>query len=117
MVFTVVALQIVSKAARSTCHFVLEMIGFILRLALIGSSGEISPQTAKLLHDLPVDPQTATNQFKLDGKSTIYAGCPNPHCHHTYKPRYRDGCPIAEYPSHCTHKRFPTSSACGTALT
>ena len=117
MVFTVVALQIVSKAARSTCHFVLEMIGFILRLALIGSSGEISPQTAKLLHDLPVDPQTATNQFKLDGKSTIYAGCPNPNCHHTYKPRYQDGCPIAEYPSHCTHKRFPTSSACGTALT
>ena len=91
MVFTVVALQIVSKAARSTCHFVLEMIGFILRLALIGSSGEISPQTAKLLHDLPVDPQTATNQFKLDGKSTIYAGCPNPHCHRTYKPCCYDG--------------------------
>jgi hypothetical protein len=117
MVFTVVALQIVSKAARSTCHFVLEMIGFILRLALLGSSSQISPQTAKLLHDLPVDPQTATDKFKLDGKTTIYAVCPNPHCHHTYKPKYQDGCPIGEYPSHCMHKKFPTAPACGTALT
>ena len=117
MVFTVVALQIVSKAARSTCHFVFEMIGFILRLALLGSGSQISPQTAKLLYDLPVDPQTATNKFKLDGKSTIFAVCPKPDCHRTYKPKYQDSCPIGEYPSHCTHKRFPTASACGTALT
>jgi len=29
----------------------------------------------------------------------------------------RIGCPIAEYPRHCTHKRFANSPSCGTGLT
>ena len=73
--------------------------------------------SAKFLHDLPVDPETATSKFKLNGKSMIYAVCPNPDCHRTYKPEYRDSCPIAEYPPNCTHKRFPTDPVCGTTLT
>jgi len=106
-----VALQIISKVARSGCHFVLEMMGYVVRLALLGSQDHISPQTQKLLSDLPVDPETAAKQFHLDGKNTIYATCPNPSCHQTYKPIYHDGCPIAEYPGHCTHKRAVISLA------
>ncbi|KDR76670.1 hypothetical protein GALMADRAFT_139571 [Galerina marginata CBS 339.88] len=117
MVFTMVALQIISKVARSGRHFVLEMMGYIVRLALLGSQGHISPQTEKLLSDLPVDPESATRQFQLDGKSTIYATCPNLNCHQIFKPIYKDGCPIAEYPKHCNHKRFTNGPACGTGLT
>jgi len=112
-----VALQIISKVARSGCHFVLEMMGYVVRLALLGSQGRISPQTEKLLGDLPVDPDTAAKQFQLDGKSIIYAACPNPSCHQTYKPIYQEGCPIAEYPRQCTHKRFANGPSCGTGLT
>jgi hypothetical protein len=112
-----VALQIISKVARSGCHFVLEMMGYVVRLALLGSHDHISPQIEKLLSDLPVDPETAAKQFQLDGKSMIYAACPNPSCHQTYKPIYRDGCPIAEYPRRCMHRRFANGLPCSTGLT
>jgi hypothetical protein len=112
-----VALQIISKVARSGCHFVLEMMGYVVRLALLGSHDHISPQIEKLLSDLPVDPETAAKQFQLDGKSMIYAACPNPNCHQTYKPIYHDGCPVAEYPRRCMHRRFANGPPCGTGLT
>lgn len=117
MVFTIAAIQIVSKVSRSACRFVLEMMGYVVKLVIMASQPEISPQTAKLLQDLPIDPDSAADQFGLDGKSTIYAVCPDPQCHRTYKPEFRDGCPIAEYPKYCENKRFRNGHVCGTILT
>lgn len=112
-----VVLQIISKVARSGCHFILEMMSYVVQLALLGSQDHISPQTQKLLSDLPVNPKMAAKQCHLDRKNTIYATCPNPSCHQTYKSIYHDGCSIAEYPRHCTHKQFANGPSCGTGLT
>ena len=88
IVFTMVALQIVSKGRPFWMSLCPGNDGDVVRLALLGTQNAISPQTAKLLGDLPVDPEAAARQFKLDGKSMIYATCPNPDCHKTYKPIY-----------------------------
>lgn len=66
---------------------------------------------------LPVDPDTATKQFYLDGKSIIYAVCPNGKRHQTYKLTLNSNLPILMYPKHCTHKEYLNSAWCREHLT
>jgi len=70
----------------------------------------------KLLADIPKDFRSVDARFPLDSKHTIYAVCPNPDCHATYKPKYSDASPVPSYESFCTHKQFPNGKTCGTCL-
>jgi hypothetical protein len=93
------------------------MLQYILQLTLLRKRSQFSQNDQKLLSDFPADPDTATKHFHLDGKSTIYAVCPNGKCHQTYKPTFEGDSPIPIYPTHCTHKEYSNGARCGERLT
>ncbi|KAK0435457.1 uncharacterized protein EV420DRAFT_1281682 [Desarmillaria tabescens] len=61
----------------------------------------LMPSDEALLDGFPTDICPAIEELDLDGKCTIYAICPDPKCHFTYKPEFKDGSPIASYPTYC----------------
>ena len=81
--FMVVACHIVLNISRRGCNFMLSMLQYVVQLALMRITPNLSTREQKLMSDFPVDPRSATAQFRLDGKSVIYAVCPNPKCYHT----------------------------------
>lgn len=68
-----------------------------------GGMTTIPLRKQKMLSDLVKDVRTPADKFHLDGKYTIYAICPNPNCHQTYKSSFDDHSPIPKYPCRCTH--------------
>ena len=93
------------------------MLQYIIQLALSCSRSQLSQNDQKILSDFLVDPGTATKYFHLDGKSIIYAVCPNGKCHHTYKPTLEGNSPISIYPKFCTYKEYSNGVQCGEHLT
>ncbi|KAF8809396.1 hypothetical protein BYT27DRAFT_7013568, partial [Phlegmacium glaucopus] len=112
-VFLMVALHIVLNVPRRGCHFLLAMLHYILQLAFECSSSQLPQNVQKLFPDFPADPDTAaTKHFHLDGKSVIYAVCPNGKCHQTYRPMFEGDSPIPIYPKYCTHKEYQDGAQC-----
>jgi Transposase family tnp2 len=100
----VVACHIILKTARRGCNFILGMLQYIVQLALMRDHANLSQRDQKLMSDFPGDIRSILEQFYLDGRSTIYAVCPNPKCHCTYKPTFDGVSPIPQYPMYCTHR-------------
>ena len=69
--------------SRCGCTFMLSMIQYIIRLALLCLSPDLSQGDEKLLSDIPTDHRTTERVFSLDARTTIFAVCPNPNCHFT----------------------------------
>lgn len=116
-IFLMVALRVVLNVPRRGCRFLMAMLQYILQLALLRSKSQLSPNDQKLLHDFPADPDKATKHFHLDGKSIIYAVCPNGKCHRTYRPTFEGNSPILIYPKYCMHKEYQNGASCGERLT
>src|SRR6202789_3244416 len=114
-IFLMVTLHIILHVPRRGCHFLLEMLQYILQLALSRSSSQLSHSDQKLLSDCPVDPGTISKHFLLDGKSVVYAVCPNGKCHQTYRPVLEGDSPISIYPKYCAHTL--DDAQCGERLT
>lgn len=64
------------------------------------------------MSDFPTDVRPAMKAFHLDGKSTIYAVCPKPTCHRTYKPIFEHDSPIPTYPIYCSHREYRDGKRC-----
>lgn len=93
------------------------MLQYIVQLALMRVTPNLSARDQKLMSDFPVDPRSAAAQFHVEGKSVVYAVCPNPKCHCTYKPTFDGDSPIAQYPRLCNHREFVTGRRCKERLT
>lgn len=116
-IFLMVALRIVLNVPRRGCHFLLAMLQYILQLTLSRTRSHLSQNDQKLLSDFPADPDQAAKYFRLDGKSIIYAVCPNGKCHQSYRPTFKDDSPIPIYPKYCTHKQYRNGARCEERLT
>ena len=114
-VFTMVVLQVILHNSCRGCHFLLSMLHYIVQLCLLRNGRVLTVYDRKLLSDFPKDPDSATKQFKLEGKETIYAVCPKQNCQKLYPPVYQKGSPIPQYPMYCNHKVF--NNKCGTRIT
>lgn len=112
-----VALQVVLHLSRRGCHFLLLMARYIVQLAFQHERKDLSEKKTRFVENFPTDPDSATTNFLLDGKETIYAVCPNSKCHKTYPPTYVGQSTIPRYPKFCTHKDFHANDSCNTALT
>ena len=93
------------------------MLQYIVQLAFMKIHPNLSPREQKLMSDFPVDPRSATAQFHLEGKSVIYAVCPNPKCHQTYRPTFEGDSPVPRYPRFCRHKHLKNGPLCKEPLT
>src|ERR1700690_381096 len=115
--FMAVACHIVLNVGRRGCSFMLSMLQYIVQLALMRVTPNLSARDQKLMSDFPVDPRSAAAQFQVEGKSVVYAVCPNPKCHCTYKPTFDGDSPIPQYPRLCNHREFVTGRGCKERLT
>lgn len=112
-----VALQVILRTSRRGCHFLLEMMRYIVQLALMRRSATLSESDTSLLASFPIDPDSTLRNFGLESEETIYAVCPNAKCHKTYGPTFSGKSPIPAYPKYCSHQRYSDRGACGTRLT
>ncbi|PPQ81527.1 hypothetical protein CVT26_011045 [Gymnopilus dilepis] len=116
-IFTMVAFQVILHTSRRGCHFLLEMMRYIIQLTIMRSGALLSAHDAALLADIPMDPASVLRKFHLESVETVYAVCPNAKCHKTYAPKFSGKSPIPVYPKHCEHRRYRNVAACGTRLT
>ena len=116
-VFLIVALRVVLNVPRRGCYFLLAMLQYMLHLTLSRMRSQLSQNDHKLLADFPTDPEAAMKHFRLEGKSIIYAVCPNGKCHQTYRPTFEGNSPIPIYPKFCTHEEYRNGARCGERLT
>ncbi|PPQ84375.1 hypothetical protein CVT24_009431 [Panaeolus cyanescens] len=113
----VVAMHVILRTARRGCSFIFDMVRQIICVTLINSMGALSLRDRKLVSDMPRDPDTAVQSFKLDRKRTCYAVCPDRSCHRNYPPTYQPGSSIPFYPTYCEEKTSVQGGICGTRLT
>ena len=107
--FLVVACYVVFHIGRRGCNFILAALHYIIHVAAVqgGMLERISQHDHKVIADLVKDVRIPAEHFNLDGKYTIYAICPNPTCHRSYKPSFLPDNTVPQYPSHCNYSRFP----------
>jgi hypothetical protein len=107
--FLVVACYVVFHIGQRGCNFILTTLSYIIHVTTLhnGISGQLSQRDQKLGSDFVSDVRTPTEHFNIEGKCTVYAICPNPKCHRSYKLSFDLDCPIPQYPSHCNASPFP----------
>jgi len=111
-IFMAVVCNIILDVPARGCHFILSMLQYIVQVCLMRHSTDLAQGDKKLLSDFPVDIRSAARQFRLEGKSTIIAVCPDPKCHRTHKPTFSDDSPIPSYPTFCHHRQFAGGKQC-----
>lgn len=117
MMFTMVALHTITHLSRRGCHFFLSMTRFIVQLTLARHLVSLPQNDERFVSNLPIDPDCIEKNFKLEGKSTVYAVCPNKTCHKLYAPVFSAGSRFPLYPNLCTRREFQSGPLCGTVLT
>lgn len=112
IVFMVVAGHIILGFSHRACHWLFSMCKFILQTTVLRADPERNKSSyfGDMLKIFPRDPSTATDQFRLEGKATVYAVCTD--CDATYKPTLVNDIPA--YPERCKNRIY--GSQCGKLL-
>jgi len=114
LLFMVVACQVILHVPRRGCNWILDMVKIAIELAFKPAKGNMSPHQQKILNDFPADIRAGTNEFKLDGRSTVYAVCPS--CNKNYAPTYESTVngsdPVARWPSICMYRKRKGGRCC-----
>ena len=110
--FLVVICSVLLGVGRNGADLILNVVNIIFRLA----STHYNPSAHHCPH-VPIDLRTVLSRFDvLQGKTVMYAACPNEDCHFTHKPTFNPGSPRPTYPSRCTNVPTPGGPECGHAL-
>jgi hypothetical protein len=111
VILMVVACHVVLGLPRRGCVWLFSMAQYIIQTTTqYLYRDDLPPYWREVLGTFPRDVRTATTQFHLEAKATVYAACPRCHC--TYEPTYKDG--IATYRERCSYHRH--GSSCGELL-
>jgi hypothetical protein len=91
------------------------MVKVAIELAFkLNNEAGLSPKQQKILNDFPADIRAGMNEFKLDGRHTVYAVCPS--CNKNYAPTYESTAngpdPVAQWPSICTYRKRQRGQRC-----
>lgn len=107
----IVACHVILGLPRRGCYWLFSMSQFIIQTTLLKAvAGTLPPYFQAILNDFPRDIRTATDQFNLEGKATVYAACCK--CHATHRPTYEGS--ILTYPERCNARYY--GSRCGELL-
>ena len=107
----VVACHVILGLPRRGCIWLFSMAQYIIQaIVQFLYPHDLPAYWQDLLSTFPRDVRTATTQFNLETKTTVYAVCPKCHC--TYEPTYKDEIPT--YRERCNYHRH--GSSCGELL-
>lgn len=107
--FMIVACHVILGLSRRGCYWLFCMTHYLVQTVILKALGDnpLSAYFQGILSDFPRDIRTATANFHLESKATIYAACPK--CHNTYKPTFEGAIPV--YQERCNFRRY--GSRCG----
>ena len=114
--FMVVACQIILGVSRRGCSFLLKMVQHIIQLTFLRCGPNLTRHDEILLSKIPTDIRNPEEHFSLKNLHTVFAVCPNPDCHQTYKPKFERGSSVPIYPNQCNHRQFHGGQECATLL-
>lgn len=100
-VFIAIVFQTLFSVGRNGASALMAMLQYLVQLTFMRSNANLSARDQKVLSDFPSDPRSFKDSLDLEADATIYAVCPNDKCQTTYAAKYKDGSPVAIYPSRC----------------
>lgn len=99
--FIAVVCTVIMGLSRQMGNLVLNLVKLTLCWALQNSKGNLMERQSSMLDQIPTTVETVLSKFNLDGKTTIFATCPECHC--TYVPSFHPGSHTPSYPATCSN--------------
>ena len=113
--FIAVVCTVIMGLSRQMGNLVLNLVKLTLSWALQDSERNLTERQASILNQIPTTVETVLSKFNLDGKTTVFATCPECHC--TYPPSFRPGSHTPSYPATCSNRPYPDAEVCSSSLT
>ncbi|PPQ89924.1 hypothetical protein CVT25_009725 [Psilocybe cyanescens] len=112
--FIAVICTVMIGVSRDMGNLILRLFSLTLRWAFRDRDGNLDATRSSIMDQIPSTVETVLSKFNLDGKTTIYATCPECHC--TYPPIFKPGSSIPHYPERCTNRPYPGAEECDSFL-
>ena len=112
--FVAVVCTVIMGLSRQMDNLVLNLFSLTLRWAFKDSQGNLTERQSSILKQIPATVETVLSKFNLDGKTTVFATCPECHC--TYAPSFQLGSDVPFYSTTCSNQPYPDADICGASL-
>lgn len=112
--FIAVVSTVIMGLSRQMGNLVLNLVKLTLFCALRDSKGNLTERQSSILNQIPATVETVLSKFNLDGKTTVFATCPECHC--TYAPSFHPGSHTPSYPATCSNRPYPDADVCDSPL-
>jgi len=112
--FIAVVCTVIMGLSRQMGNLVLNLVNLTLRWALQDPKGNLTACQSSILKQIPTTVESVLSKFNLEGKTTIFATCPECHC--TYSPSFRPGSNTPSYPATCSNRPYPDAEICSAPL-
>lgn len=114
VMFIAIVSTVIMGLSREMGTLILSLTSITLRWAFKGSQGDLTERQSTILKQIPTTMETVLSKFKLAGKTTTFAACPQCHC--TYPPSFSPGSTTSTYPDTCSNRPYPEAEVCRTSL-
>ena len=105
---------VISGLSQKIEDVVMALLSIIVALVARDPDGSIDGRRKQMLDHLPPNLRQALAKFRLEGRTTVYATCPNCHC--TYEPAFGPSSPDSIYSERCTNVSEPGQAVCNGLL-
>ena len=112
--FIAVVSTVIMGLSREMGSLLLNLVSITLHWAFKDPQGNPTERQSSILKQIPSTINTVLSKFKLEGKTTTFATCPQCHC--TYAPSFSLGSSTPSYPEKCSNWPYPDADVCSTAL-
>lgn len=114
IMFVVVIATVMMGGSRRMSEMMLGVLAIALKLAFTIGKSTINVTEAHILDQIPGTLDSILKRFQLEGKTMVYAVCPECHC--TYPPTFALGSDVPIYPIQCDNIPSPNSKNCSATL-
>ena len=112
--FLVVVCTVISGLGQTVGQLILSLVSMVAVFVTRDDQGNIDSRCAQMLAHLPASMRQVMAKFKLEGRTIVYAVCPQ--CHSLYAPTLDALQSNPAYPEQCTAVPDPGGDVCHAAL-
>jgi hypothetical protein len=112
--FIVVVCTVIVGLSRQMGNLVLNLMNLTLHWAFQDPKGNLTACQSSILKQIPTMVESVLSKFNLEGKTTIFAICPECHC--TYSPSFCPGSNTPSYLTTCSNRPYPDAEVCNAPL-
>ena len=112
--FIAIVCTVIMGLSRQMGNLILNLVNLTLRWAFKDPQENLTEHQSSILKRISTTVETVLSKFNLDGKTTVFATCPECHC--TYTPFFQLGSNTSSYPATCSNRPYPDADVCGASL-